>query len=137
MEIIITAVVVIVLFTLTYKLIPYRDLPDAKPGFALFPKYRTSIDWSPEAPDVPELEEKFVRFGFRVCRSDENGMSFKRGQLLGDFTVKLLKLKCTISAPENGSSSLSLEAGWMIAFDTGDLWTFTSELKQKLQSNAT
>ena len=44
-----------------------------------------------------------------------------------------MKIKCGISEPTNGKSTVTLEAGWMVAFDTGDFWTFLTELKHKLE----
>ena len=134
-EVIIIAAVAVGAITLVYQAIPCRELPEVRPGFSLLPKYRTSIDWDSPAPDPIAIEQKFAACGFQLVRSDDHAMHYQRGKLLGDFSVKVLKLKCTISIPDNGSSTLTVEAGWMIAFDSGDLWTFTSELKANLESD--
>ena len=134
-HILIIAAVAIVAATLFYKFMPFGELSAARPKFSLLPKYRTLIDWDSPAPDAIAIEQKFSECGFRLVQSDDRTMHYQRGHLFGDFSVKLMKLKCTITIPENSSSTLTVEAGWMIAFDTGDLWTFTSELREKLQSD--
>lgn len=132
-ETIILFVVILLSVTATYKWLPYRPLSKTKPRFTLFPKYHTTIQWSKELADVAEELEKY---GFELRSKNQDKLILHRGSLLGDFSVKLLKLKCIVSPSENDSLSITLEAGWMIAFDTGDLWTFTTELKQKLMAKS-
>lgn len=135
LESVIIFAVVIVCITFIYKLMPFRDLAHTKPALTLFPKYRTTLQLSDELSDDAKLEDRFSQLGFTLRKTDENKRIFYRGSLLGDFSVKILKLKCAVvTSPD--STSLTIEAGWMIAFDTGDLWTFTSELKQKLQCDS-
>ncbi|NQT40024.1 MAG: hypothetical protein HQ581_21200 [Planctomycetes bacterium] len=127
------AVVVTFLITLFYKLIPYRRPREKKPLLALFPKYHSEVDWGEPEIGLAEIEERLAEFGFRKFKT-RNGMTFfQRGHLLGDFSIKIVKLKCGISEPENGKSTITLEASWVAGFDTGDLWVFLSELKQKLK----
>ncbi len=44
---------------------------------------------------------------------------------LGEFRVK---------EPHVGLSEVTLEASWVVAFDTGDFWTFITELANKLEN---
>lgn len=136
MEIFISTAVIVAVVTLVYKALPHRQLPEVKSGFTLFPKYQTSVDWGPTAPGELAIEEKFAESRFELSGTAENEMHFQRGHLLGDFSLKLVKLRCRLTLPENGSSILTVEGGWMIAFDTGDLWTITSELKRNLPSES-
>jgi hypothetical protein len=132
-NLIIIVVVVVVAFTLSYKLVPYRQLSGKKPTLALFPKYQTEVNWASSDLTLTEIEQKLADFGFKKSKMENEVTLFQRGHLLGDFSVKLMKVKCGVSAPKRGKSTITLEAGWMAAFDTGDFWTFLTELKQKLE----
>ena len=74
-----------------------------------------------------------AKHGFKVIKTGDGQMTCRRGYLLGDISIKLARLHCTISAPKDGSSSLSIKGGWVIALDTGDLFNFLTELKDRLQ----
>jgi hypothetical protein len=132
-NLIIIVVVAVVAFTLSYKLVPHRQLSGKKPTLALFPKYRTEVNWVGLDLTLTEIETKLAEFGFKKSKVENEVTFFQRGHLLGDFSVKLMKVKCGVSAPRKGKSIVTLEAGWMAAFDTGDFWTFLTELKQKLE----
>jgi hypothetical protein len=57
-----------------------------------------------------------------------------RGSVLGDFTVKLIKVNVGVTRITESSIKLTVEAGWFVAFDTGDFWSFLSELSAKVES---
>lgn len=132
-DLIIIAVVAVVALTMSYKLVPYRQLSGKKPTLAIFPKYRTEVNWASSDLTLMEIEKKLEESGFRKSKAENEVTFFQRGHLLGDFSVKLMKVKCGISTPRRNMSTLTLEAGWVAAFDTGDFWTFLTELKQELE----
>ena len=129
-KIIIAVAIGLIAFTLVYKLIPYRRVGNSKPPIAFLPKYVKDIRLN---LNQEELEAKLANFGFKKS-SSKNGITyFQRGSLLGDFSVKLLKIKLGVAEPKNGMSEITLEAGWIVAFDTGDFWIFITELSTKLE----
>jgi len=117
-------------FTLAYKFAPYRSAGEKKPVIALFPKYRKRIQVK-YTPD--ELESRLTSCGFSKSGVNNKITYYYRGSLLGDFSIKLIKVKLGVSEPENGMSDITLEASWVVAFDTGDLWTFITEISNKLE----
>lgn len=131
---IITIAVVLAVCAFIYKGLPFRSVGESKPAFCLFPKYEVTICWREPQPEMASMEAMLSKYGFTAVSIDDRKAVFDRGKLLGDFSVKLLKLRCVVEAPKDGESRLTLQARWMIAFDTGDLWRFTTELKQKLES---
>ena len=46
-----------------------------------------------------------------------------------------MKIKLGITPLESHRFEITLQAGWLVAFDTGDLWTFITELSSKLETN--
>ncbi|SFM70810.1 hypothetical protein [Marinobacter zhejiangensis] len=130
-NILIVAVALVVVITAVYKVLPYRLASGKKPFFTLLPKYRKPIDTS---LDVDQLDKKLAQYGFKKTKSDGNFNYYTRGSLLGDFSVNLIKVKLRMSKPQNRQAELTLEASWVVAFDTGDFWLFISELGQKLEN---
>jgi hypothetical protein len=127
--ILVTAVVLVLVITAVYRLMPYRIASGKKPSFTLLPKYRKTIDTS---LDFEQLDKELEQYGFKKSKSDGGTDYYTRGSLLGDFSVNLMKVRLGVSKPENGKAELTLEASWVVAFDTGDFWSFISELGRKL-----
>ena len=80
------------------------------------------------------LGERLRNFGFRVDKRTENVLRFTRRSALGDFSIKIAKVNLTFAMPLTADTEVLVEYGSFAAFDTGDLWTFTSELKAGLES---
>lgn len=129
--ILVTAVAVALVITAVYKLMPYRTASGKKPFFTLLPKYRKTID---TPLDSDQLDRKLAHYGFKKTKSDGGTDYYTRGSLLGDLSVNLMKVRLGVSKPENGKAELTLEASWVVAFDTGDFWSFISELGQKVEN---
>jgi hypothetical protein len=130
LNLIIIVISVLIGFTVIYKLIPYRRTGEKKPVFDLLPKYRKSIHLN---INQEQLESKLATFGFNKISSKNEFTYFNRGSLLGDFSIKLLKIKLGVKMPHDGLSEITLEAGWVVAFDTGNFWIFITELAGKLE----
>lgn len=131
------AVVVLFGITMLYKLLPYRKPGDNKPFISFFPKYRTKVmlPSSVVKAESPEkvLEQILSEFGFGKKSQGVVFAKYSRGHILGDFSIKLARVNLLVTSPDSDSVELSIEAGWVIAFDTGDLWKFLTELKEKLE----
>lgn len=128
----ISIVVVLILFTVTYKFLPYRLLNSRKPSFAIFPKYRSEMSLK---IDDKELEKRLAAQGFKPTNVKQSISYFTRGSILGDISIKLAKIRVGVERAANSSSILTVEASWVAAFDTGDLWQFTSELVEILEDD--
>ncbi len=130
LNIIIFAVIVLIFFTLLYKLIPYRRAGDRKPLIALLPKYKKTVHLK---ANKSELENKLSTYGFKKIRSVNKSTYYERGYLLGDFSVKITKIKLEVKEIYNDLAEITLAASWFAAFDTGDFWIFITELAKKLE----
>ena len=132
MEILIIVVVALVILTALYKWIPFRDLGDKKPAIAFLPKYKKTVR---HALSSPELEQKLADFGFRKVKETEALQKFTRGSVMGDISIKLTKVDVCLRQLAENEHELTVQAGWIAAFDTGDHWKFTQELSEKLEQS--
>ena len=128
-EILVPVVIVLAVFTVLYKLIPYRSVGEKKPFFAPLPKYQKIIDTKKSNEDI---HSQLKEFGFSQVSASGNITKYKRGSVIGDFSIKLAKLNVSVVRVSDTSVKLTVEAGWFVAFDTGDFWMFLSELSQKI-----
>ena len=118
LETIVTVTMVVVGFTLIYKLMPFKKFKDdAKPNFTLFPKYSANFD----AP-VSQIKETLEELGFKAL----NDTTYTRGKIYGDFSAKAIKL--TVGINEEGKSIKIYASFFGILFDTGDIWQVTSDI---------
>ena len=136
-SLIIFVVVALVGITMLYKALPHRNMGTKKPFISFFPKYKTKVALPSSVlnTDDPEkeLEKILSKFGF-VKKSQNGGITkYSRGHILGDFSIKLAKVNLLVTTHESGSVDISIEAGWVAAFDTGDFWKFLTELKEKVE----
>ncbi|EHR5764780.1 hypothetical protein P3383_23620 [Vibrio parahaemolyticus] len=130
-EIIITLVVVLVIFTASYKFLPYRSIGERKPVVAFLPKYKKEIE---TRKTDAEIENQLKEYGFSKVGSS-NGISiYARGSVLGDFSIKLAKVNIKINRASDSTVIVHIEASWFVAFDTGDFWQFLTELTEKIQN---
>lgn len=136
MDLIISVAVALVILTVVYKMIPYSELTATKPSIALFPKYKTEVTLAADLADPAALEKKLASFGFKKSAEKDGRIYFVRGHILGDFSIKLAKIRLGFKNLQNNRSEVTLEASWVAAFDTGDCWTFLTELSQKLETSA-
>ncbi len=131
MEILLTLVAALVLLTALYKLLPYRSLGDDKPVIAFLPKYKKNVIHS---LTDSELEAKLASFGFKKVRENESSLRFTRGSILGDISIKLAKVDVGLRKIADNEHEVTVQAGWIAAFDTGDHWKFTRELSARIEN---
>lgn len=116
------------------------ELPASKPSFCLLPKFRATLRLPPEmlsAPDpIAELGRRLAAFGFSQAAWDSRSLRFARGSLLGDFSIKIVKVNLTFALPLAAETAVEIAYGSFAAFDTGDLWQFATELKAKASAAA-
>ncbi|MGF1579639.1 MAG: hypothetical protein ACFCD0_09775 [Gemmataceae bacterium] len=134
-------VIVAVIFTvaLGYKLRWPSTLPPTKPFISWFPKYRTVVVLTPVVVENQEPEMALLyrlnQLGFVEMGRDIDQIRFTRGSILGDFSVQIAKVDLTFRLPLDTETVLQVEYGAFAAFDTGDLWKFTTELKDRLEAD--
>ena len=134
MNIVISVVIILVILTLLYKLMPFREMGKNKPGFALFPKYKTTISLSSSNnQNTDYITQKLAELGFKVTSSKDGVTSYSRGSIMGDLSVKIAKVNLTFSMSSNSEGILTVGAGWIAAFDTGDHWQLLSEIKDRVE----
>ncbi len=75
------------------------------------------------------------QLGFVEMGRDIDQIRFTRGSILGDFSVQIAKVDLTFRLPLDTETVLQVEYGAFAAFDTGDLWKFTTELKDRLEAD--
>jgi hypothetical protein len=129
METIIIVVVVLVVITGLYKVLPCRDLGTKKPFIAFLPKYKSNVKHS---LSNAELEERLAGFGFKKIKEGESFQKFTRGSVLGDISIKLAKVNVGLRKINENEHEMTVQAGWIAAFDTGDYWEFTKELSENI-----
>ena len=128
---IISVVVLLVAITALYKLLPYREMGDKKPFFALLPKYKAVIRSDSELP----IDEKLLSdLGFKKVKQKESTVKYTRGSVLGDISIKLSKVDVYLTTVTATEKEIAVQAGWVAAFDTGDHWQFLNELSKKLEN---
>lgn len=132
MEIKILAVAcVIVLTTALYKLLPFRRAEGKKPFLAFLPKYKKLVKHSLSRS---QLDEKLSEYGFKKVKQESALGKFTRGSALGDISIKLTKVKVGLREISDNEHEITVQAGWVAAFDTGDYWQFITELSDKIEN---
>ena len=117
LEMIITVVIAVAGFTLTYKLFPFKVWDNKKPKFTLFPKYIAKFN-----KPVADIETALERLQFKKI----NNRAFTRGKVYGDFSAKAIKLSAEV---DEKNSEIKVYASFFgILFDTGDIWQVTSDI---------
>ena len=114
-------------------------MPASRPAFCFLPKYKTVVRLSHDlihsANPKHELSALLYSLGFRILAERSNQFSFVRGYELGDFSIKLAKVRLYFELPLASQTHMSVECGGRVFapfFDNGDLWAFTTELNDKI-----
>ena len=137
-ELILTTAIILAAITGLYKILPHRNIGLNKPIISFLPKYKskvklpTSVTGS-ENP-LGELEKILEKYGFKKKAQRGPLVKFTRGHILGDISIKLAKVNILVTNPVSDVTELFIEAGWVVAFDTGDFWIFLTELKDKIEN---
>jgi len=127
---IISVVALVALITLIYKALPFRLAEGKKPLIAFFPKYKKRVSHN---LTNEEIERKLSEFGFKKTSSKNDASKFSRGSILGDISIKLAKVNVGIQKITDNEHEITVQAGWVAAFDTGDHWQFLNELCNKIK----
>ena len=125
------AIGVLIACTIVYKQLPHREAGSEKPAFAFFPKYKKRIKHTLNAQ---QLEEKLAEFGFKKTMEEGKFMAFSRGSAVGDISVKLSKVAVGLEKIADNEHEITVHAGWVRGFDTGDHWQFITELSEKIEA---
>ena len=136
--VLISIVMTVIIFTLMYKRIPAKPLKTRKPVVCLLPKFKTTITLTDQIINadnlIAVLSKELSKLGFNLSGQNEFWITYSRGHILADFSVDVAKVNIKVTQPISNPISIIVEYGWVAAFDTGDLWTFTTELKRKLSN---
>lgn len=127
----IIAAAIVVAITILYKILPFRSAGSTKPFVAFLPKYKKVLDIA--LPD-DVIEEKLSIHGFKRIGDSNGVMTFSRGSVIGDISIKLAKVKIGVKNLSNAKLEVTIQAGWVAAFDTGDHWKFIMELCKQLEN---
>jgi hypothetical protein len=123
-----------------YRLRSPEPFPPRKPGFCWFPKYLVPMDFPGEilhsSNPISVLEGRLSPLGFQLEESSKGEVKFRRGFVLGDISVKLVKVEMIFPAALDGNRCVTVQYGFVAAFDTGDLWTLASEVREHIQAAA-
>ena len=129
--IVFAAISVLIACAILYKLLPHREAGTKKPFMTFFPKYKKRVKHTLNAQ---QLEEKLAEFGFKKTGGDGDLMAFSRGSVLGDISVKLSKVAVGLKKVADNEHEMTVHAGWVRAFDTGDHWQFITELCERIEN---
>lgn len=137
-NLIIFVAVALAVITMLYKILPHRNMEEKKPFISLFPKFKTKVKLPPallESVNPEEaLETVLSEYGFNKKNKNNSITKYSRGHILGDISIKLAKINLLVTKPVSDYIEISIEAGWVVAFDTGDFWKFLAELKDKIEN---
>ncbi len=125
---IIAAVILLILITAAYKLIPFREAGNKKPLLAVFPKYKKRIT---HTLTKQQIEQRLSEYGFKKIKETESDIKFSRGSILGDISIKLTKVDVGLQIISQNELEVTVQAGGLAAVDTGDHWLFITELCEK------
>ncbi len=109
-------IIVVVFFTVLYRMLPFKHFNSVKPKFVLFPKYKAKYEVTKQV-----VESNIEQMGFV---QKEDGI-YHRGKVYGDFSANKIKLAIEIDEME---SELKIYASFFgVLFDNGDLWEITEQ----------
>jgi len=134
MEILLYGLVAFGLVLVAYKFSPAKVLPTAKPAFAFLPKYQIQVQRANNSVD--QITRALEALDFVRGTHGGGKQRYVRGHTLGDFSIKIAKVHVDIPSTSIGAPTLDVSYGSFALFDTGDLWEFCSELRDKLKQGA-
>jgi hypothetical protein len=114
----------VVLMTVMYRVVPFRELSEKKPRLAFFPKYSASY-----SGDAGQVTSNLKAMGFAPVPGKPH--LYTRGKPYGDFSAKSLKLHFAIEESEKRVKVYAPLMG--VFFDTGDLWQVADNAIQASQ----
>jgi len=117
----------IILMTLVYKVLPYKQWKNKRPSFVLFPKYIAQYSSSTE-----DVISRIQELGFIPV--DQSNKRFIRGKAFGDFSAKWMKLEILLESEKQEFRVFAPFFG--IIFDNGDLWKIISNIVEDTKQNS-
>ncbi len=125
------------IFRTLYKRRSASAVEATKPRLKWLPKYQLDIKLPAQIFCDGSADEKLEillgHFGFEIDCWTKTQILFSRGKKWGDFSIKLLKLRISFPMPLTESSTVLVEVADVCLFDTGDLWSLTSEIKAYIE----
>jgi len=118
---------VIVIMTLIYKVLPYKQWKNKRPSFVLFPKYIAQYSSSTE-----DIISRIQTLDFKPI--GKSNKRFIRGKAFGDFSAKWIKIEILLEREKKELRVFSRFIG--IIFDNGDLWEIISNLVEDTKQNS-
>lgn len=118
--IVLGAVLIVVVFTRTYKKLPFKNHEDAvsRPKLTFFPKYIAAFD-----KPVEDIEMSLAVLGFKATADPS---FYYRGKVYGDLSAKRIKLSVQI---DEEAKQIKVQASSLgILYDMGDIWQITNEI---------
>lgn len=129
--------VVLALMELAYVRTLPKPLGNRRPNWSFFPKYGFTInldqDLSTAEDTALSITERLESFGFRLEQENRKLLKFSRGHPKGDFSIELAHVNLNLFLPLSEPTNATMQYGWFCAFDTGDLWQLTQQVKNALE----
>ena len=119
-----------------------KVLPEGRRRFCVFPKWVAPVRLPAavrEADDLAAaLGEVLEPEGFALETRDAGTLTFARGNVLGDFSVKAAKVRLTFETPPaDPKAPAHVRAEYAVAlpaFDTGDLARLLKDVVAKVEA---
>lgn len=108
----------VVLMSLIYRLVPFREIRSERPRLAFFPKYTAAYSGTTD-----HIISNLSKMGFLAVKGKPH--FYTRGKAYGDFSVKALQLHASIDESKQRVNVYAPYIG--VFFDTGDLWQIAAD----------
>jgi len=132
--------ILISIFRYLYKKRQARTLESKKPMIKWLPKYTVAIKLKKELASNfnshEALGNMLVNFGFTFKYATKSELYFTRGKSWGDFSIKWIRINLIFDLPLGEETSMRIEMADMCFFDTGDLWSLSTELSNYFSEQA-
>ncbi|WP_448547655.1 hypothetical protein [Thalassotalea fusca] len=117
------------IFRYFYKKRKATFVEETKPKLKWFPKYVVPLNLPIGITiDADTLEVILAASGFTFQYTTKNNIYFSRGKAWGDLSINYIKINLIFNKELNRNSLIQVEVADVCLFDTGDLWTLSSEL---------
>lgn len=128
-------------FRFVYRLKQPAVWPAGRRTVCWFPKYQLSAELpvTGEASIEEQLTNRLSEHGFHLHRHEDTQFVFTRGSVLGEFSIKWVRLNIFVVAPVSNPVTLEIEyaAAFGTLLDTGDLWRLCREIKETIEDEPT
>lgn len=128
--VVLVTAIILVVATFSYRLLPFRMAGERRPYLVFFPKYKKLIS---SCASDQSLADKLAQYGFVQNKQSGATINFTRGSVLGDLSIELSKVDVGITRVNEKEIEITVQAGWVAAFDTGDHWRLITRLAEEIQ----